>query len=173
MKNRRIIPLFAMVYAASSAAQTCFPESYSTTPTSRFTDNGNGTVSDTQTGLMWKRCTEGMTWSVTTCIGDELTFTWQDALKQAVTVNETSYAGYTDWRVPNIKELLSIVDRRCAGPAINTTVFPAASSSYLWTSSPAKTTSYNSWIVSFDAGTLDANQPRSLKYAIRLVRTAQ
>lgn len=60
-----------------------------------FTDNGNGTVTDSSTGLMWAQndSGEGMV--------------WKDALAYA---EDSDYAGYSDWRLPNVKELQSIVD---------------------------------------------------------------
>ena len=64
-----------------------------------FQDNGNGTITDKATGLMWMQddSGEGMT--------------WQEALTYA---EETTFAGYSDWRLPNSKELQSIVDySRC------------------------------------------------------------
>jgi Protein of unknown function (DUF1566) len=60
-----------------------------------FTDNGDGTITDDATGLMW-------------LVADsEETMNWEDALSYAENL-ETS--GYTDWRLPDIKELQSIVD---------------------------------------------------------------
>lgn len=47
-------------------------------------------------------------------------FSWEDAIKKAMSSN---YAGHTDWRVPNSKELLSLVEWRCNYPAINLQYF--------------------------------------------------
>jgi hypothetical protein len=60
-----------------------------------FYDNGDGTITDSATGLMWKQDDDGQ--------GME----WQDALSYA---ENSTYAGYSDWRLPNAKELQSIVD---------------------------------------------------------------
>jgi len=85
--------------------------------TNRFVNNGDGTVSDTATGLMWQRSDNGAG------------LKWKDALAYAETL---TLAGYTDWRLPNPKELEGILDYTHSpgainpnqrGPAIDTTVF--------------------------------------------------
>lgn len=60
-----------------------------------FVDNGNGTVSDPATGLMWQKADDG--------IGKD----WEEALAYAENLN---LAEHSDWRLPNAKELQSIVD---------------------------------------------------------------
>lgn len=60
-----------------------------------FTDNGNGTITDSATGLMWTKIDSGKA------------LNWEEALRYAET-NRTG--GHTDWRLPNAKELQSIVD---------------------------------------------------------------
>lgn len=77
--------------------------------TNSFVDNGDGTVSDTATGLMWSQDDNG----------EELY--WQDALAYAENAEE---AGYSDWRLPSIKELQSIADYTVEEiPAISTNYF--------------------------------------------------
>ena len=82
-----------------------------------FTDNGDGTVTDSATGLMWQQADSGRGMN------------WEEALAYAET---STLAGYDDWRLPNIKELQSIVDYTRApnasdagnrGPAIDTNLF--------------------------------------------------
>jgi hypothetical protein len=63
-----------------------------------FTDNGNGTITDAATGLMWAQNDSGTGMD------------WQAALAYAAQANATSYLGYTGWRLPNAKELQSILD---------------------------------------------------------------
>ncbi len=63
-----------------------------------FVDNGDGTVTDDATGLMWAQDDAGTTMA------------WEDALAWAQQANDEAYLGYTDWRLPNAKELESIVD---------------------------------------------------------------
>ena len=62
-----------------------------------FTDNGDGTITDSATGLMWAQSDHGEV-------------NWEDALAYAQTMNAQNYLGHDDWRLPNVKELHSIVD---------------------------------------------------------------
>jgi hypothetical protein len=108
----RSLALFALtLFPIIVFAQKCNTTIPPTTPTNRFTVNNNDTVSDTQTGLMWKKCSEGQS-GANCSMGNAKAYTWQLALQQAQTVNKNgSFAGYSDWRVPNIKELLSIIEK--------------------------------------------------------------
>ncbi|HFQ13573.1 MAG TPA: DUF1566 domain-containing protein, partial [Gammaproteobacteria bacterium] len=144
------------------------------TPTSRFVINGDGTVTDSDTGLMWKRCAEGQTWDGMACTGTVSTYTWQQALQQVQILNAGGgYAGYSDWRVPNIKELGSIVERQCYDPAINETVFPGTPSSGFWSSSSTASFSGGAWNVGFDYGGDDNDYSKSFDAYVRLVRGGQ
>ena len=67
--------------------------------TNNFVNNGDGTISDLNTGLMWQQADDGDFYD------------WENAI---VTAENFELAGYTDWRLPNPKELHSIVDyTRC------------------------------------------------------------
>jgi hypothetical protein len=70
----------------------------------RFIDNGDGTITDQLTQLMWQKNPPSTTQ------------TWEQALS---TAQALSLAGYDDWRLPNIKELYSIHDAGRTNPAIN------------------------------------------------------
>lgn len=63
-----------------------------------FADNGDQTISDSATGLMWTKADSG--------VG----FNWQEALDWVQTKNSANYLGHNDWRLPNAKELQSILD---------------------------------------------------------------
>lgn len=143
------------------------------TPTSAFTDHVNGTVTHTLTGLMWKKCAQGLS-GVGCADGTVASLVWSGALTAAV-ADRT--AGYDDWRVPNKKELTSIVEWCGYDPSINLTVFPgtpATFSSFFWSS-----TSYGwdrgsanptlAWDVFFYDGKDYANPKGSERY-VRLVR---
>ncbi len=80
---------------------------------------------------------------------------WQSALDLAVQANEDNYLGYSDWRVPDVKELQSIVDYSGTYPAIDTSLFNIADEdSYFWTGTSAYFSRqdpglYYAWYVAF------------------------
>lgn len=122
----------------AAAGQVCRTDSIpASTPDSRFTVHGNGTVTDKKTGLMWKVCSEGRNWRAGACAGILHSFDWQDALDHAQSVR---YLGYSDWRLPNMKELSSIVEYQCYNPSINLSIFPRTPARSFWSSSPSDDT---------------------------------
>ena len=84
-----------------------------------FTDNGNGTITDTTTGLVWDKCSRGQVWDNTTppgtCTGTASTHDWAAALAQATAANAASHRGQADWRLPNRTELESTMDLAVPG----------------------------------------------------------
>jgi len=98
-----------------------------------LTDNGDGTVSDSATGLMWDKCVAGMG-SLDCSTGTLLSVAWPGALAWSVARNTANYKNHDDWRVPNIKELYSIVDFTSASPFHINTVFQNWPAPNLWTS---------------------------------------
>lgn len=141
-------------------AQTCQTgKILETTPASQFIDHDDGTVTDNKTKLMWKKCSEGQ--AIINCDGNPANYTWGDALTHTQALNEEGgYAGYTDWRLPNIKELTSIVEDQCAYPSINLAVFPnTAQDAAFWSSSPLSedlgSYGFSGWFVTFNDGSAD------------------
>jgi hypothetical protein len=146
------------------------------TPLSDFTDYLNGTVTHAKTGLMWKQCAEGQTWSNgVTCTGTATTANWADALKAANTANTAAFAGYTDWRLPNKKELASIVEDCGYEPAINQTAFPATPRWWpFWSGSSYAPNPAYAWTVRFqDYGGLTVQGYKASGNFVRLVRGGQ
>ena len=75
-------------------------------PVSRFIDNGDGTVTDNLTGLIWAQ--DASTPAIGACVAG--TKTWQGALDYVVCLNSENYLGYNDWILPNAVELNSLAD---------------------------------------------------------------
>lgn len=91
----------------------------------RFVDNLDGTVTDLATGLMFVQdpFTDIPVFGVTS--------NWANAIINCEALN---FAGYNDWRLPNVKELMSIVDYGSSSPAIDAPIFPNCKSDFYWTS---------------------------------------
>jgi hypothetical protein len=164
MKRLFILLLSFCATYSVQAAQECDSSVPQTTPTANFTDNGDGTISDTVTRRMWKKCVEGL--SGNNCAtGTASQFTWQMALQQVGTVNADPTETYNDWRLPNIKELASIVELQCYSPASNLTLFPATPMNPNYNSfDPPMVTVYDAFLWSSTPSTSNASaQPASGK----------
>jgi len=167
-----IFLLSTLAIVPGVSAQTCQSSSIAAiTPDSQLTDNTDGTISDTKTGLMWKKCVEGVTDNLCN-IGAATPFTWQSALERPGVVNSAGFATYHDWRLPNVKELASIVEEQCYDPAINLHMFPNTPSKVVWSGSPHAINGAAAWYVDFNYGYLDYYS-RSLFFQVRLVRDDQ
>ena len=124
-----------------------------------YTDNENGTITDNRTGLMWVK--DG---NSTGCNnGNPLT--WEEALSFCEGLD---YAGYSDWRLPNRRELMSIVDYGEQLPAINTTYFPNTKSEAYLSSTPASNGCV--WYIGFDHGSMGNVPPTCSGLYVRSVR---
>ncbi|CAK0773005.1 hypothetical protein CCP4SC76_5670002 [Gammaproteobacteria bacterium] len=95
--------------------------------------------------------------------------TWADALTAA---KNSRLGGYSDWRLPNAKELQSIVDYSVYTPSINSAIFPNTPSSNFWSSAPFADLSGSAWYVDFYDGYVDYYY-RSSALAVRLARGGQ
>ena len=122
-------------------------------------------VVDSVTELFWQGCAAGLTGSP--CTGGTVgTYTWTNALGYCDTLN---WGGHQDWRLPNAKELGSIVNERISSPAIYITVFPDRQSWYFWSSSSYTGSPSGAWRVYFNTGYGD-NLDKSNGYYVRCVR---
>lgn len=81
-----------------------------------YQDNGDGTITDNNTGLMWKRCSEGQSWNGYTCQGDAEMMRFVQAMPNGGQKPWPTFAGYSDWRVPFSNELLSL--QQCSGKVV-------------------------------------------------------
>jgi len=128
-------------------------------------------VADQKTGLIWRRCAEGMVYSDGTCTGTAKLFTDQEAVTHGTT--QASSTGIA-WRLPNVRELASIVDKSLRNPSIDSKVFPATPSHWFWTSTPFVDANYvGAWLVSFDNGFVLSYRFSGFGYHVRLVRSSQ
>ena len=106
----------------------------------RFIDNTDGTVTDTLTGLMWPKQSGSPGQA------------WADALTYVNSLNTSNYLGHSDWRLPNRKELRSVIDYSQSNPPLpagNPLSFPAQ---IYWSSSRDIVHDNQFWYVAMDNG---------------------
>ena len=129
-----------------------------------YSDDGNE-VTDTRTGLVWRRCVEGMRWNGSTCIGSAASYSYTAALQLAA-----SEAGRTGvaWRLPGLSELNAVARTMSMHPTIGSGTFPATPEMWFWSSSAFAGVADYSWLVFFGAG--DDIRLQLDKVAVRLVR---
>ncbi|MCI5182203.1 MAG: DUF1566 domain-containing protein, partial [Candidatus Electrothrix sp. AW1] len=155
----------------------------------QYIDHCDGTVTDTKTGLMWKRCSEGLsgTYSGAYCEKGRTKdkywiYPWDDAV-QLFAHNE--YSGYTDWHLPTIDELKTLIfcsnGRKRQGngcnkgserPTINQEIFPNTIPDSYWSMSLPDGKADEAWSVLFCSGEADSHWKES-QSSIRLVRGGQ
>lgn len=155
--------------ACADGENTSLPLS---TPDSIFSVLADGTVLDLRTNLMWMRCLVGQSLVGNQCSGTARLFDWGQAL---VAARNQSFAGHNDWRVPNVKELLSIAEDRCTGAGLNANLFPVSGAQAVWSSTPA-TVQFpglleTSWAVQFAVNV--ERFPKNTLFPILLVRSVR
>ena len=127
-----------------------------------YTDNGDGTVTDNVTGLMWQQ---------TLATADGGVFQWPDAVTYCT---QLSLAGHQDWRLPSEIELVSIIDRTAGdggSATINPTYFPGTPFAAFWASNLLASNNALAWIVGFVNGGTNgqpiANLPNNYARCVR------
>ncbi|WP_428562368.1 MAG: DUF1566 domain-containing protein [Solidesulfovibrio sp. DCME] len=118
-----------------------------------YADNGDGTVTDQTTGLVWEKA------------GSASGMNWGQALAWC---EQTTTAGYTDWRLPNKRELEHLADKSRLRPAID----PAFTEpiNWYWSSTTYAGNSANAWGVSFDFGGAGNDKTKGYTGHVRCVR---
>jgi hypothetical protein len=167
MKTKILAFALAAACSLNVSAQTCLSDGLETTPSEDFSVVTTSSYLHTPTDLVWKRCAEGQEWDGSTCEGEAVKYTWQEALQLAHKASNEDLLG---WRLPNVKELASLVERDCVRPAINSTVFPATPPDDFWTSTPSADDPDRAWVVAFFNASHSIKEKDRYVY-VRLVRT--
>jgi len=123
-------------------------------PNPRFTNHGDGTVTDNLTGLMWLKEANHIKTNCSGFDSDDVPndgkVIWQHALDFVAAMNAGAYEsyGYNDWHLPNIKELLSLIDWGRSDPALPSGhPFTNVQSDYYWSSTTCEHNSFRAWCV--------------------------
>ncbi len=122
-----------------------------------YTDNGDGTVTDNVTSLMWQQ------------LNDNTERTWDDANSYC---DNLTLAGYYDWWLPSAYELMSIVNCDTYAPSIDTTFFPGTNTARYWSSTTSASNSYYAWLVIFYEGNVVNRNKTNYNY-VQCVRAGQ
>jgi hypothetical protein len=154
---RFLLVLFIAFLSVPSFSQTCNSFMKPSAESGRFVNLETGYVLDVVTMLRWSFCSLGQTYEQGTCIGTpDIYETFRDALVAASEVE-----GH---RIPNIKELGTIVERSCVEPAINQSIFPDTPLYVYWSSTPGL--SGSGMIIDFTDGSeiiRDINRPKVIR----------
>ncbi|MEI6175759.1 MAG: DUF1566 domain-containing protein [Verrucomicrobiota bacterium] len=118
-----------------------------------LTDNGDGTVTDNNTGLVWQQA-------------ESATMTWENALVYA---ENLSLGGHSDWRLPNIKELQSVSDGDLRAPSLDKSYFTDATTTFYWSSTSLSNDTTQAWYLDSDYG-LTSYTAKTGLWHVRCVR---
>jgi len=170
MMRKQMLAIAASTLVCGSGwADNCRTDTLAiSTPTSRFSTEG-ATVTDKETTLSWMRCAVGQEWDGKTCNGAAQTLAWPQAMARVDEINAQGYAGHSDWRMPVVPELASIVERQCFNPRMNSVVFPGAPAQVFWSSMEKMGKTDFAYTLDFGGGEAVASA-KSRAGAIRLVR---
>ncbi len=118
-------------------------------------------------GVSWQRCSVGQSWVAPHCVGQAQQMSWAQALAYAQA--QASATGLP-WRLPNVKELLSLIEPAYQQPAIQRAVFPNTPAQRFWTSTPLAGSSIDVWTVDFAFGGSDL-RAQDVQLPVRLILT--
>lgn len=155
--------LFAFAGAAANTFAACDASVQLESVDNRFEAIAAGIVRDSKTGLNWQRCSLGQSWSdaASSCTGEATQYTWFEAMQ--IATND-------GWRVPNKKELVSIVVYDCSAPAWSEAAFGAQNTGVFWSATPLPYFgSPTAWAIDFADGAFTQTSA-SNTYAVRLVK---
>ena len=127
---------------------------------------GEYLVSDSRTNLVWQGCHAGLTGG-SCSTGTELRLSWEAALAYC---EDLTWAGTSTWRLPDIKELRSIVEERRTNPSVDLAFFPATPAMPFWASTTNPVDSMGAWDVLFLHGRARGNSHKLNTSRVRCVR---
>lgn len=148
-------------------------------PLPRFSDNGNATMTDHLTGLIWSKDANAPGSAPAACPNAGSSMTWPAALDFVSCLNAGNFAGAGDWRLPNLNELESLVHAGVSNPSawLNASGFSQVQSGPYWSStnddSDPKTqvpSEVNAWDVDLATGDLSLPSNKTFLRAVWPVR---
>lgn len=119
-------------------------------------DNGNGTVTDRVTGLMWQK------------VGSNDYMEGSDAQSYVDALNRTMFLGFTDWRLPTIEELASLIETKKSSEGLNIDPLFSKKQEYCWSADKLRPDVL--WCVYFKDGIVMTTFHKTWQYMVRAVR---
>ena len=134
----------------------------------KFVNNNNGTVTDTETDLMWMTFNVGQQFD-NVVVGETVKMNWFSAMKIPVDLNKQGgYAGFTDWRLPKCSELEDLIESIDYNHPI---LFPDKNGHFwFWTSKPIYDDPNVVKRIAFKKGMCEYGWKEDDQSAVRLVR---
>lgn len=142
----------------------------------RYTDNGDGTVTDDSTGLMWE-----LLYNNKGIHGAKVELTWRGAFEKVRALNDVCFAGHCDWRLPNVRELQSLIHAGRKNPSIDpifgdrcvtcvTSTCVCTQNGLHWSSTTNFANPETAWVVELDNPYLDEMDKPEGDACVRAVR---
>ena len=122
-----------------------------TTLANHFTDNGDGTITDNSTELVWQKTPNTQTQN------------WENALVYA---ENLALSNLSDWRLPNIKELQSLNDESRTNPSVNPLFFPSIGVNNYWSSTSLPNQTTNAWYLNTQFGISNYSSKTTANYVL-------
>ena len=181
LNGNKAVTIDELVAAVNSALNGC------PSPSGRFLDNGDGTVTDTETALEWEKkvAIDGIPKAPDLHDGDN-TYSWGGGENGIGSIfawvgqlNEQQFAGHDDWRVPTVEELRNIVNCNyspCIDPAFGPTVLDCThppecvSNPWYWSSTSNDNNPGAAFVVNFMDGSSEGDFSKGIASAVRAVR---
>lgn len=159
----KIVHLAALFSIAVASHAECVDNVLGGNTNGHFELNASGQILDSRTGLVWQQCVAGQHWVDGRCSWQEgeVKLTWREAIA----------AQPEGWRLPNKKELETLVVRNCYRPALDHQAFGEVEVGLLWTSTPTLNGASRAWAIDFNDGA-HLSVSNSNRYAVRWVKSA-
>ncbi len=133
----------------------------------QYNVHSNGTLTDRSTGYTWFRCSAGQIWADGQCKGYAIMRNFEDAQDWAA---QAQVAGLTNWRVPKIEEMNTLVQPDCRSPSIDIKAFPGIEPENYWSNKENFWIGSMAWSLFFFQGHYYSRQGKVFEQRFMLIQ---
>lgn len=133
----------------------------------QYLDHGNGTLTDQETGYTWFRCSAGQVWADGKCKGRAVLRNYEDAQAWAA---QAQVADTSNWRIPEIDEMSSIIEKDCRSPAVDINAFPGIEPENYWSNEDNFWIGSMAWSLFFFKGDYYSKQGKVFELRFMLIK---